>query len=435
MNMDSLKALIQKKEAIIGIIGLGYVGLPIAVDTASSGYHVIGFDVQSDKIKLILEGKNYIKDVNDKELDKCVKEEQLIATDDFSKLTSCDIILICVPTPLDRYFQPNIQYILKASEDILKYRKKPSLVVLESTTYPGTTEEVIKPILEKDGSKVGKDLFLAFSPERVDPGNKKYKTKNIPKVIGGCTKKCSEISSIFYNSVLTGGIYVVSNPRTAEMEKLLENTFRLVNIGLVNEMAVLADKMNINIWEVIEAAKTKPYGFMPFYPGPGLGGHCIPIDPYYLSWKAKEFHFQTTLIEAAGQTNQEMAEYVVKKIGLILNNNKKSYANSKIILMGVAYKKDIDDYRESPTLRIHQLLLELKAEIILIDPFIKNFKGLDNNIYKTTELKSSLLKKYDLVVIITDHTLFDQKEILDNANIIYDTRNLIKEKSDKVIKL
>lgn len=433
--MDSLKKLIQKKDAFVGIIGLGYVGLPIAVETASTGYQVIGFDVQTEKIKLISSGKNYIKDVNDKELEKCVKEKKLDATDDFSKLNLCDIVLICVPTPLDRYFQPNIQYIIKASEDILKYRKKPSLVVLESTTYPGTTEEVIKPILEKDGSKVGENLFLAFSPERVDPGNKVYKTKNIPKVIGGCTRKCSEVSSIFYNSILTGGIHIVSSPGTAEMEKLLENSFRLVNIGLVNEMAVLADKMGIDIWEVIDAAKTKPYGFMPFYPGPGLGGHCIPIDPYYLSWKAKEFHFQTTLIEAAGQTNREMAEYVVKKIGLILNDHKKSYANSKIILMGVAYKKDIDDYRESPTLRIHQLLLELKAEIILIDPFINEFKGLDDKMYKTVEFNSSLLMDSDLVVIITDHTKFNQKEILDNAKIIYDTRNLIKEKSDKVIKL
>jgi UDP-N-acetyl-D-glucosamine dehydrogenase len=433
--MESLIAGIEKKEAIVGIIGLGYVGLPIAVEAAASGYQVIGFDVQTDKIKLILDGKNYIKDVVNEELKKCVNNKMLTATDDFSKLSSCDIILICVPTPLDKYFQPNIQYILKASEDILKYRKKPSLVILESTTYPGTTEEVIKPILEKDGSKVGKDLFLAFSPERVDPGNEKYKTKNIPKVIGGCTKKCNEISSKFYSSILTGGIHVVSTPGTAEMEKLLENTFRLVNIGLVNEMAVLADKMNIDIWEVINAAKTKPYGFMPFYPGPGLGGHCIPIDPYYLSWKAKEFHFQTTLIEAAGQTNKEMSEYVVKKIGLILNDNKKTYANSKIIIMGVAYKKDIDDYRESPTLRIHQLLLNLKAEITLIDPFIKEFKGLDGKIYKTTEFKPSLLKNSDLVVIVTDHTSFDQKQILENAKIIYDTRNLIKEKSKKVIKL
>ncbi len=433
--MNTLKALIQKKEAVIGIIGLGYVGLPIAVESALSGYEVIGFDVNSEKNELIMQGKNYIKDVNDNELNKCVKEKKITATDDFSRLSLCDIILICVPTPLDKYFQPDIQYIINASENISKFSKKPSLIILESTTYPGTTEEEIKPILEKDGSIIGKDFFLAFSPERVDPGNEQYKTKNIPKVIGGCTKECGEISGMFYNSILTGGVHIVSSPRAAEMEKLLENTFRLVNIGLINEMAVLADKMDIDIWEVINAAKTKPYGFMPFYPGPGLGGHCIPIDPYYLSWKAKEFHFQTTLIEAAGQTNKEMPEYVVKKIGMLLNKNKKSYAHSKIILMGVAYKKDIDDYRESPTLRILQLLQELHADIILVDPFIKEFKGLDKKTYKTTEISDSLLKDSDLVVIITDHTSFNQKQILENADIIYDTRNLIKEKSSKVIRL
>lgn len=433
--MNNLKALIEKKNAVIGVIGLGYVGLPLAVESAISGYNVIGFDIKKDKIQLILNSENYIKDVNDLELKNCVKGKKLTATDDFSKLNSCDVILICVPTPLDKYFQPDIQYILKVSEDILKFRKKPSLIVLESTTYPGTTEEVVKPILEKDGSKLGEDLYLAFSPERVDPGNKEYKTRNIPKVVGGCTKKCGEICTLFYQSVLKGNILTVSSPKVAEMEKLLENTFRLVNIGLINEMAVLADKMNINIWEVIEAAKTKPYGFMPFYPGPGLGGHCIPIDPFYLSWKAKEFHFQTTLIEAAGQTNRGMPDYVVKKIGLILNDNKKSYADSKILLLGIAYKKNIDDYRESPALRILQLLSELKADITLIDPYINEFKGLDGKIYKTENLNDAILKNSDLVVIITDHTAFNQKQILDNSKIIYDTRNFIKEKSDKIIRL
>ena len=372
--MNELKEKINAKEAVVGIIGLGYVGLPIAVETAKVGFNVIGFDVKKDKVEEVNGGKNYIQDIDDDILKEVISNKKLKATSDFSELKNCDIIIICVPTPLDKYYQPDTKYIVDAGESILKNRKKPSLVILESTTYPGTTEEVLKPILEKDGSKLGVDLFLAFSPERVDPGNKKYKTKNIPKVVGGCTKECNELTKDFYSMILTGGVFEVSSPKIAEMEKLLENTFRLVNIGLVNEMAVLADKMDINIWEVIEAAKTKPYGFMPFYPGPGLGGHCIPIDPYYLSWKAKEFHFQTTLIEAAGQTNIAMPEYVVKKIGIILNDNKKFYSGSKIVIMGIAYKKDIDDYRESPALRIIELLKELKADLILVDPFVKEFQ-------------------------------------------------------------
>lgn len=433
--MKNLINSIQKKEAVIGIIGLGYVGLPIAVEAALSDFTVIGFDVQDKKVESINNGKNYIQDIKDDELSKVVDNRKLIATSDFSRLNECDVIIICVPTPLDRHFQPDTQYIINASDEISKYRKKPSVVILESTTYPGTTEEIVKPILEKDGSILGKDLFLAFSPERVDPGNKEYKTKNIPKVVGGCTKECGEISAEFYKAVLTGGIHIVSSPRVAEMEKLLENSFRLVNIGLVNEMAVLSDKMDIDIWEVIEAAKTKPYGFMPFYPGPGLGGHCIPIDPFYLSWKAKEFHFNTTLIESAGQTNNEMPEYVVKKIGLLLNDSKKNFHGSKITLLGVAYKKDIDDYRESPALRIHQLLNELKTEIYVVDPYIKSFRSMDGKEYDTVELSDELLKSSDLVVIITDHSCFDKSQILDNSKLIYDTRNFIKEPNEKVARL
>jgi UDP-N-acetyl-D-glucosamine dehydrogenase len=433
--MNTLKEKINTKNAVVGIIGLGYVGLPIAVETAKVGFEVIGFDVKKDKIDEVNSGKNYIQDIEDEVLKEVVLKKKLKATSDFSELKFCDIIIICVPTPLDKYYQPDTKYIVDAGESILKNRKKPSLVILESTTYPGTTEEVLKPILEKDGSILGSDLFLAFSPERVDPGNKTYKTKNIPKVVGGCTKECNELTKDFYSLILTGGVFEVSSPKIAEMEKLLENTFRLVNIGLVNEMAVLADKMGINIWEVIDAAKTKPYGFMPFYPGPGLGGHCIPIDPYYLSWKAKEFHFQTTLIEAAGQTNISMPEYVVKKIGIILNDNKKFYSGSKIVIMGIAYKKDIDDYRESPALRIIELLRELKADLILVDPFVKEFRGLDGKIHKTVELTEKILKDSDLALIVTDHTTFNLKMILDNAKIIYDTRNLIKEKNEKVIKL
>jgi len=433
--MESIIKKIKNKEAVIGVIGLGYVGLPLAVETANVGFSTYGFDVSKEKTYLVNNGKNYIGDVDDQTLVRCVKEKKLTATNDFSSLDKCDIIMICVPTPLDKHFQPDVQYIIQSADNILKYRKKPSLIILESTTYPGTTEEVLKPILEKDGSVLGKDLFLAFSPERVDPGNEKYKTKNIPKVIGGCTEACNKIAGAFYDSVLTGGTHLVSSPKVAEMEKLLENTFRLVNIGLVNEMAVLSDRLNIDIWEVIEAAKTKPYGFMPFYPGPGLGGHCIPIDPFYLSWKAREFHFQTTLIEAAGQTNNEMPRYVVDKIGKILNNNKKYYANSKILLLGVAYKKDIDDYRESPSLRIQQLLKDLNAEVIMVDPHIKEFYGFDGQQHYTRELTCELLKEADLTVIVTDHTAFEEKMILENAKVIYDTRNYIKKKNDKVVRL
>ncbi len=433
--MQGLIDKINDKKAVIGIVGLGYVGLPVAVDAAESGFDVIGFDVQDKKVNLVNAGKNYIRDVDDTVFQKCLKTNKLKATSDFSEISLCDVILICVPTPLDSHFQPDVRFIINSAESIAENRKKPSIVILESTTYPGTTEEIVKPILEKDGSLLGKDLFLAFSPERVDPGNAVYKTKNIPKVVGGCTVECSKIASAFYSSILTDGVHVVSSPNVAEMEKLLENTFRLVNIGLINEMAVLSDRLKIDIWEVIEAAKTKPYGFMPFYPGPGLGGHCIPIDPFYLSWKAKEFHFQTTLIEAAGQTNNEMPNYVVHKIGKILNEHKKSYSSSFILILGAAYKKDIDDYRESPAIRIIELLEEMKATVAVCDPYIDEFYGFDNKVYKTAGLTDEIIQKADLVVIVTDHSSFNEDQILKNSRLIYDTRNFIKKSSDKVIKL
>jgi UDP-N-acetyl-D-glucosamine dehydrogenase len=433
--MQEILLNIKNKEAIIGVIGLGYVGLPLAVETAKSGFNVTGFDIQKIKVEMVNRGENYIGDIVNSDLENLVKKGKISATDDYSYIQKCDIVIICVPTPLDKYLQPNVQYIVNSTEEIAKYRKKPSLIILESTTYPGTTEEIVKPILEKDGSKLGDDLFIAFSPERVDPGNPQYKTKNTPKVIGGCTKYCNKIASAFYNSILSGGVYEVSSPKVAEMEKLLENIFRLVNIGLINEMALLCDRMNINIWEVIEAAKTKPYGFMPFYPGPGLGGHCIPIDPYYLTWKAKEFHFQTTLIEAAGQVNQEMPEYVVGKSAKILNQNGKCLANSKILILGVAYKKDIDDYRESPVLRIIELFEESNVFLSIVDPYVKEFKGENGKKYFTDSLTDNILKNADLVILATDHSDFDENRIVTNSKIVYDTRNFIKQKSNKVIKL
>ena len=433
--MKELLEKIKNKKSVVGVYGLGYVGLPLAVETSKNGFRVIGFDIQENKVAMVNRGENYIGDIVDDDLARLVKEGKLSATTDYAKITECDIILICVPTPLDRYLQPDVRYIENACNDIFKFRKKPSLVVLESTTYPGTTEEIVKPILEKDGSKLGVDLFLAFSPERVDPGNPHYKTNNTPKVVGGCTSGCNELAVDFYKAVISGGVFPVSSPKIAEMEKLLENIFRLVNIGLVNEMALLCDKMNINIWEVIEAAKTKPYGFMPFYPGPGLGGHCIPIDPYYLTWKAKEFKFQTTLIEAAGNINHQMPDYVVEKSGKILNSLGKCFSNSKVVILGVAYKKDIDDYRESPVLSIIEQFQKFGTNIEIVDPHVKEFKSENGRKMTTVELTEKLLQESDLVLLTTDHSTFDEDMILKNSKMVYDTRNFIKKKSEKVVKL
>ncbi len=430
--MNELISRIQKKEAVVGVIGLDYIGLSTAIKIANSDFTVIGIDMDSCKVEMINEGKNYINDIDNEDFKQTVMNKEFSATVDFSNINMCDVVLICISTPIDEYLKPDIEEIIKTAEKILKFRKRPSLIILESTVYPGTTEEIIKPILEKDGSLPGKDLFLAFSPERVD---KKYKKNNIPKIIGGCTEECNQVCSVFYNSVLSSGVHTVSLPRIAEMEKLLENIFKLVNIGLINEMTVIANKMNIDIWEVIDASKTKLDAFMPFYPGPGLSEICIPIDPFYLSWKAKKFNSQTTLIEVANQTNKQMPGYIVNKIGAILTNNKKNIINAKIVILGVAYKKDVRDYRKSPTLKIHQLLMELKADVILVDPYIKEFKGLDGNTYNTTEVSDAIFKESDLVVIITDHSLFNESQILNNANLIYDTKNFIKQYSSKIIKL
>ena len=430
--MNELISRIQKKEAVVGVIGLDYIGLSTAIKIANSDFTVIGIDMDSCKVEMINEGKNYINDIDNEDFKQTVMNKEFSATVDFSNINMCDVVLICISTPIDEYLKPDIEEIIKTAEKILKFRKRPSLIILESTVYPGTTEEIIKPILEKDGSLPGKDLFLAFSPERVD---KKYKKNNIPKIIGGCTEECNQVCSVFYNSVLSSGVHTVSLPRIAEMEKLLENIFKLVNIGLINEMTVIANKMNIDIWEVIDASKTKLDAFMPFYPVPGLSEFCIPIDPFYLSWKAKKFNSQTTLIEVANQTNKQMPGYIVNKIGAILTNNKKNIINAKIVILGVAYKKDVRDYRKSPTLKIHQLLMELKADVILVDPYIKKFNGLDGNTYNTTEVSDAIFKESDLVVIITDHSLFNESQILNNANLIYDTKNFIKQYSSKVIKL
>jgi len=426
---------IEEKTAVIGVVGLGYVGLPLAVEKAKAGYKVIGFDIQQKRVDMVNKGQNYIGDVVDKELEQLVKEGRIFATTDYSKIAEVDAVAICVPTPLDKYKQPDISYVVNSTKEIAKYLHKGMLVVLESTTYPGTTEEVVKPILEESGLVCGQDFFLAFSPERVDPGNKVYNTKNTPKVVGGVTQTCTEIAARLYENVLEGEVFRVSSPRVAEMEKILENTFRNINIALVNEMAILCERMNIDIWEVIEAAKTKPYGFMAFYPGPGLGGHCIPIDPFYLTWKAREYDYHTRLIEIAGEINNYMPEYVVERVMKILNKFKKPLNGSKILVLGVAYKKDIDDIRESPALKVIENFEKENAIVEYNDPYVPKFTY-NGKQYTSVDFTAESLGQYDIVVITTDHSKYDYQFIVDNAKLIFDTRNATKGiKSDKIYKL
>ncbi|WP_454053379.1 nucleotide sugar dehydrogenase [Clostridium sp. Marseille-Q7071] len=433
---EELLLKLKNRTAKLGVVGLGYVGLPLAVEKAKAGYEVIGFDVQDKKVKMVNEGRNYIGDVVDSDLEKLVKEGKLKATTDFSFVADVDTVCIAVPTPLDLYKQPDLSYVVSSTKDVAKYLHKGMLVVLESTTYPGTTEEVIKPILEETGLKCGEDFFLAFSPERVDPGNKDFNTKNTPKVVGGCTPECTEIAAQLYRNVLEGEIMEVSSPAVAEMEKILENTFRNINIGLANEMAILCKRMGIDVWEVIDAAKTKPYGFMAFYPGPGLGGHCIPLDPFYLEWKAKEYDYHTKLIETSGIINDYMPEFVIENIMNLLNGDKKALNGSKVLLMGAAYKKDIDDMRESPTLKVIELLEKKGAEVIVNDPYIPSFK------HKGKEYVSVVweneIENADIVVITTDHSCYDYESIVEKANLLYDTRNAtknVKNNREKINKL
>ncbi|VEF49596.1 UDP-glucose 6-dehydrogenase [Bacillus freudenreichii] len=428
---DELIKKMETKTATIGVVGLGYVGLPLAVEKAKAGYHVIGFDVQEEKVAKVNRGENYIGDVIPADLETLVKSGKLSATADYSFIKEVDAIAICVPTPLDIYKQPNMSYVESSAKAIAENFSKGTLVVLESTTYPGTTEELIKPILEESGLICGEDFFLAYSPERVDPGNKSFNTKNTPKVVGGITQDCTKVAATMYRSVLDGDVHEVSSPAVAEMEKILENTFRNINIALANEMAILCNKMGIDVWEVIDAAATKPYGFMPFYPGPGLGGHCIPIDPWYLTWKAREYNYHTKLIEIAGEINDSMPDFIVKRCMEILNNHGKAIKGAKILVLGVAYKKDIDDYRESPVIPILELLDKAGAKWTVVDPHIRSFKL--NNEHKETvgKLNSTLLKEADLTVIATNHSCFDYELVSRHANAIFDTRNsLLKEQNN-----
>lgn len=434
---EKLLEKIEKKEIVVGVVGLGYVGLPLAVEKAKAGFKTIGFDIQEEKVKKVNQGINYIGDVVSDELKELVSKKMLIATTDFSKIKNVDFVAICVPTPLDEHQQPDISYVESSAINISKFLSKDTMVVLESTTYPGTTEELIKPILEKgSGLKCEKDFYLGFSPERVDPGNVYYKTKNTPKVVGAIGKDATEVIAKMYRSVLGAEIYEVSSPAVAEMEKILENTYRNINIGLVNELAMLCNKMGISLWEVVDAAKTKPYGFQAFYPGPGLGGHCIPLDPYYLDWKAREYGFHTSLIQASGIINDRMPEYCVERAEKVLNTLKIPMNGAKILVLGIAYKNDIDDYRESPALKIIEELKKNLAIVDFYDPFIKEYryKGIINK--GISMINDSIIASYDLIFITCAHSNIDYEMISRNAKAVFDTRNAMKNiKNRKNIEL
>lgn len=418
---------IQQKTMTVGVVGLGYVGLPLAVEKAKAGYKTVGFDIQDSKVDMVNRGINYIGDVVDADLKKLVDSGMLRATSDFSFVKDVDFIAICVPTPLDDHQQPDISYVKSSTEAISNYLTKGTVVVLESTTYPGTTSGLIRPILEEGSGLVcGEDFYLAFSPERVDPGNLIYKTKNTPKVVGGIGKDATEVAAAMYRAVLEGDVLEVSSPEIAEMEKILENTYRNINIGMINELAMLCDKMDIDVWEVIDAASTKPYGFQPFYPGPGLGGHCIPLDPYYLTWKAREYGFHTSMIESAMMINDRMPEYCVQRASKILNRFKKALNGAKVLILGVAYKQDIDDYRESPAIRVIEEFKKNGTDITYYDPYIKEYKY-KGNIYQGLEsIDADSIENYDLVVITTAHTNVDYDMIQKHAAAIFDTKNVMK---------
>ncbi len=415
---EELRKKIKDKEARIGIIGMGYVGIPLGLEFANNGFNVLGFDKDKKRISAINEGKQVMKHIKQKDMADFVANGSS-ATNDISKLNEMDCLIICVPTPLDVHEQPDMSYVEAASNDISKNIRKGQLIVLESTTYPGTTRELVKPILEKSGLIAGEDFFLAYSPEREDPGNKEFSVSKIPKVMGGYTKDCLKNTSILYKNIVTETVEV-SSMETAESTKLMENIFRAVNIAMVNELKLVLSRMDVNIWEVIDAAKTKPFGFMPFYPGPGMGGHCIPIDPFYLAWKAKEYNTEAKFIELAGEINRKMTENIAHRIGKGLNDDAKSVRDSKIMILGVAYKKDIDDMRESPALSIRELLKFKGATVSYHDPYVKN---IDKE--KSLELNVKNIENQDAIVITTDHSNVNYELIGKHAKLIIDTRNVM----------
>jgi UDP-N-acetyl-D-glucosamine dehydrogenase len=422
---DELIEKITQRKANSGVIGLGYVGLPLSMELAEAGFKVTGFDISEAKVKLLNSGKSDIDDVPDSAVSKATKSGKFTATTDWKNIARMDTISICVPTPLSKTKDPDVSFILKAMNSLSPHVKKGTLVVLESTTYPGTTQDMILPLLAERGLKVGEDFFLAFSPERVDPGNQKYTTKNTPRVVGGITPECTKVAASFYRQTIAD-CHTVSSTQAAEMVKLLENTFRSVNIGLVNEVALMCDRLGLDVWEIIDAAASKPFGFMRFYPGPGLGGHCIPIDPHYLSWKLKSLNYYARFIELAGDINSHMPEYVVERITRMLNDRfARGLKKTNILALGVAYKRDIKDLRESPSLDVIRLLEKQGAKVQYNDPFVPRFAW-EGTTVKSVKLSADLIKKADLVVILTDHTQYDYQFIVDNAKAVFDSRNATK---------
>ncbi len=427
MSSDQLLQKILKKKALIGIIGMGYVGLPLVLRFCEEGFHVLGFDVDSKKVAQLKRGRSYLKSISSSRISQFVRKGLLDVTDDFSRLAKPDCIIVCVPTPLTEKMEPDLQYIEKTTGAIRNHLRQGQLIVLESTSYPGTTEELILSELESTGMKVGKEFFLAYSPEREDPGSRRFTTSQIPKVVSGVTPSCQRIVATLYEQVIQK-VVPVSTPRAAELTKLLENIYRSVNIALVNELKMLADRMGIDIWEVIEAASTKPFGFSPFYPGPGMGGHCIPIDPFYLSWKAREYDFTTKFIQLAGEINVSIPYYVVSKTVDALNEKNKSMKGAKVLILGVAYKKDVDDARESPALAIMNLLQKKGAKVLYHDPFIPSLPAFRKYHFKlnSSPLTKALLQRVDAVVVVTDHSQVDYAWVVRHASLIIDTRNVTK---------
>jgi UDP-N-acetyl-D-glucosamine dehydrogenase len=429
----ALAEKIRNRTARVGVIGLGYVGLPLSLELCGAGFDVTGIDVQAGKVEAINAGRSYIQDVDGARLADMVAAERLRATADFSVIRELDTLTIAVPTPLRKTKDPDMTYVVAACEQVARYAHPGLLVILESTTYPGTTDELVLPMLEASGLRVGTDFFLCFSPERVDPGNALYQTANIPKVVGGITPACTELGALLYGQALER-VVRVSSTKVAEMVKLLENTFRMINIGMVNEMALLCEGMGIDVWEVIDAAATKPFGFMPFYPGPGLGGHCIPIDPYYLSWKTRQTGMEARFIELAGAINGQMPHFVAEKIQNALNDRSKPLRGARVLVMGVAYKRNIDDVRESPALDVMHVLRSRGAEVSYSDPYVPRME-LGGEVMESVELLDGV-GEADCVVIITDHSEFPYREVVERAAMVVDTRNALKGVvSDKIVRL
>ena len=435
MNM-SVKDKIIKRKAKVAVIGLGYVGLPLAVEFARAGFRTTGIDIDKERVKRINEGKSYLLEIASKELSPLVRKERLKATDDYKVLKDIDALCICVPTPLRKTREPDVSHIMDSAKEVARYLRKGQLIILESTTYPGTTREIILPMLQKKGLKVGRDFYLAFSPERIDPGNPQYKTKNIPKVVGGITARCTEMAKLLYQQVIEK-VIAVSSSDTAEMVKLSENTFRTVNIALANELALIGNRLGIDVWEVISAASTKPFGFMPFYPGPGLGGHCLPIDPFYLSWKARLNDFPAKFIDLAGEINHFMPGHVVERISSALNERGKSIKGSKILILGVTYKRDVDDIRESPAIEIMEMLMDKGARLSYNDPHVPKLT-VGSSTFHSIALTNRALSQTDCVAIITDHGSYDYEQIAEKAKLVIDTRNATKgvqKGKKKIVKL